>query len=63
MFVLKRLSDAERDGDGVQAVISGAGLSNDGRGQFVLSPNSKGQVLAFERAYQSGVSMQGKLTT
>ena len=28
-------------------------MSNDGRGQFVLSPNSKGQVLAFERAYQS----------
>ena len=53
MFVLKRLSDAERDGDRIHAVISGAGLSNDGRGQFVLSPNSKGQVLAFERAYQS----------
>ena len=53
MFVLKRLSDAERDGDKIQAVISGAGLSNDGRGQFVLSPNSKGQLLAFERAYSS----------
>ena len=53
MVVLKRLSDAERDGDKIQAVISGAGLSNDGRGQFVLSPNSKGQLLAFERAYSS----------
>jgi len=28
-------------------------LSNDGRGQFVLSPNSKGQVQAFERAYEA----------
>ena len=32
------------------------GWSNDGRGQFVLSPNPKGQVLAFERAYaDSGI--------
>ncbi|NJK53906.1 MAG: hypothetical protein HC936_15905 [Leptolyngbyaceae cyanobacterium SU_3_3] len=28
------------------------GLSNDGRGKHLLSPNPKGQVLAFERAYQ-----------
>ena len=53
MFVLKRLGDAERDGDRIHAVISGIGLSNDGRGQFVLSPNSKGQILAYERAYAS----------
>ncbi|MDP7171007.1 MAG: beta-ketoacyl synthase N-terminal-like domain-containing protein, partial [SAR324 cluster bacterium] len=53
MFVLKRLDDAERDGDHIHAVISGIGLSNDGRGQFVLSPNSKGQMLAYERAYES----------
>ena len=53
MFVLKRLDDAERDGDHIHAVISGIGLSNDGRGQFVLSPNSKGQMLAYERAYDS----------
>jgi acyl transferase domain-containing protein len=50
MFVLKRYHDAVRDGDRVHAVIRGTGLSNDGRGQSVLSPNSKGQVLAFERA-------------
>jgi len=53
MFLLKRLCDAERDGDRIHAVISGIGLSNDGRGQFILSPNSKGQVKAFERAYKS----------
>ncbi|WP_246029065.1 beta-ketoacyl synthase N-terminal-like domain-containing protein [Parashewanella tropica] len=51
VFVLKRLADAERDGDHIYGVISSVGLSNDGKGQFVLSPNSKGQVLAFERAY------------
>ncbi len=53
VLVLKRLEDAQRDGDHVYAVVSGVGLSNDGKGQFVLSPNSKGQVQAFERAYES----------
>ncbi|RJY18804.1 3-hydroxyacyl-[acyl-carrier-protein] dehydratase FabA [Parashewanella spongiae] len=53
VLALKRLADAERDGDNIYAVISGTGLSNDGKGQFVLSPNSKGQVQAFERAYES----------
>ncbi|MFC1235680.1 beta-ketoacyl synthase N-terminal-like domain-containing protein [Vibrio sp. F74] len=53
VLVLKRLEDAERDGDHIYAVVSGTGLSNDGRGQFVLSPNSKGQVQAFERAYET----------
>ncbi|MCZ6632966.1 MAG: PfaB family protein, partial [bacterium] len=51
MFVLKRYSDARRDGDHIYAVIQGAGLSNDGKGKSVLNPNPRGQVLAFERAY------------
>ncbi|WP_028864001.1 beta-ketoacyl synthase N-terminal-like domain-containing protein [Psychromonas aquimarina] len=52
MMVLKRHSDALRDGDKIHAVIKGGSLSNDGKGEFVLSPNSKGQVLAYQRAYQ-----------
>jgi len=52
MMVLKRHSDALRDGDTIHAIIKGGALSNDGKGEFVLSPNSKGQVLAYERAYQ-----------
>jgi len=51
MVLLKRLADAERDGDRILGVIGGIGLSNDGRGKFLLSPNPKGQQLAFERAY------------
>ena len=51
MVVLKRLEDAQRDGDTILGVIGGIGLSNDGRGKFLLSPNPKGQKLAFERAY------------
>jgi len=51
VLVLKRLEDAERDNDKIYALVNGIGLSNDGKGQFVLSPNPKGQVKAFERAY------------
>src|SRR5690606_29522244 len=31
---------------------SGVGLSNDGKGKFLLSPNPRGQALAFQRAYK-----------
>lgn len=51
MFVLKRYKDAVRDGDKIHAVISGIGLSNDGKGKFVLSPNEAGQEICYERAY------------
>jgi PfaB family protein len=51
MLVLKRYSDAVRDGDRIFASITGNGLSNDGRGKHLLSPNPKGQILAFENAY------------
>ncbi|RMG74953.1 MAG: beta-ketoacyl synthase [Chloroflexi bacterium] len=51
MFVLKRYADAIRDGDKIYALVSGIGLANDGRGKHILTPNSKGQVLALQRAY------------
>ena len=51
IVVLKRYSDAVRDGNKIHAVVAGVGTSNDGRGKHLLSPNKKGQVLAFERAY------------
>lgn len=53
MVLLKRLEDAERDRDQILGVIGGIGLSNDGRGKFLLSPNPKGQHLAFERTYDN----------
>ncbi|MBD6618874.1 hypothetical protein FNW02_24370 [Komarekiella sp. 'clone 1'] len=52
MFVLKRLSDAEKNGDRIYAVIENIGLSNDGGGKHILSPSKKGQHLALKRAYQ-----------
>jgi len=51
MFVLKRYQDAINDGDTIHAVISGIGLSNDGKGKFVLSPNQTGQEICYQRAY------------
>ncbi len=51
IVMLKRYSDAVRDGDKILATVCGNGLSNDGKGKHLLSPNPKGQILAFERAY------------
>ena len=41
--VLKRLADAERDGDRVYAVIKGLGGSSDGRALGLTAPRSEGQ--------------------
>ena len=53
MVVLKRYDHALGDGDRIYAIINGIGLSNDGKGKFVLNPNTKGQILALQRAYQN----------
>ena len=52
MLVLKRLADAERDGDRIYAVIKGVGTSSDGRFKSVYAPRSSGQALAMQRAYE-----------
>jgi acyl transferase domain-containing protein/NAD(P)H-dependent flavin oxidoreductase YrpB (nitropropane dioxygenase family)/NAD(P)-dependent dehydrogenase (short-subunit alcohol dehydrogenase family) len=55
--VLKRLADAERDGDRIYAVIKGVGASSDGRARGLTAPGIEGQVRAIERAYaKAGVS-------
>jgi len=51
MVVLKRLADAERDGDRVYAVIRGVGSSSDGRFKSIYAPRPGGQSVALERAY------------
>lgn len=57
MIVLKRLSDAERDGDRIYAVIRGIGGSSDGRDLSLTAPRPAGQMLALERAYSdAGIS-------
>ena len=57
VVILKRLEDAERDGDEIYAVIKGIGCSSDGRGLSLTAPNKEGQVLALQRAYrEAGIS-------
>ena len=57
LVALKRLADAERDGDRILGVIRGVGLSNDGRGRGFLVPSQEGQVRAIRSAYEiSGLS-------
>ncbi|GAA4033465.1 type I polyketide synthase [Allokutzneria multivorans] len=52
MFALKRLADAERDGDKVYAVIRGVGTASDGGGTAIYAPVPEGQALALRRAYE-----------
>ncbi|MBD0255210.1 MAG: SDR family NAD(P)-dependent oxidoreductase, partial [Cytophagales bacterium] len=52
MLVLKRLADAERDGDRIYAIIRGIGSSSDGRHSSIYAPVTEGQQLALERAYR-----------
>ncbi|WP_343692275.1 SDR family NAD(P)-dependent oxidoreductase [Chitinophaga sp.] len=57
MIVLKRLSDAKRDGDKIYAVIKGVGGSSDGKSLGLTAPRKAGQIKALERAYEmSGIS-------
>jgi acyl transferase domain-containing protein/NAD(P)-dependent dehydrogenase (short-subunit alcohol dehydrogenase family) len=57
MVVLKRLADAEKDGDKIYAVIRGVGTASDGKGGAVYAPISHGQARALRRAYENaGVS-------
>ncbi len=52
LFLLKRLEDAERDGDRIYAVLRGIAGSSDGRGKGITAPNPVGQRLAVERAWR-----------
>ncbi|WP_187807325.1 type I polyketide synthase [Aquipseudomonas alcaligenes] len=52
MLALKRLSDAERDGDRVYAVIKGMAGSSDGKAKGLTAPLPAGQLRAMRRAYQ-----------
>jgi acyl transferase domain-containing protein/NAD(P)H-dependent flavin oxidoreductase YrpB (nitropropane dioxygenase family)/acyl carrier protein len=56
VVVLKRLADAERDGDRIYAVIDGIAGSSDGKGLGLTAPRKEGQKRALERAYwQAGL--------
>jgi polyketide-type polyunsaturated fatty acid synthase PfaA len=51
LLVLKRLSDAERDGDRIYAVIKSVAGSSDGRDKSLTAPRPDGQLRALRNAY------------
>ncbi|MFI2436344.1 beta-ketoacyl synthase N-terminal-like domain-containing protein [Streptomyces sp. NPDC018693] len=53
VVVLKRLADAERDGDRVYAVIRGTGVASDGRAAGLVNPDPGGQALAVRQAWEA----------
>lgn len=52
LVVLKRLEDAERDGDSVLAVIAGSAVNQDGRSNGLAAPNPDAQVEVLRQAYR-----------
>ncbi|MGA1780576.1 MAG: type I polyketide synthase, partial [Planctomycetota bacterium] len=57
IVILKRLEDAERDGDRILAKLLGIGSSSDGKGTAIYAPSAEGQVRCLEAAYgTAGVS-------
>jgi len=49
--ILKTLPKALKDGDRIQGIIRGIGVSSDGRGKSLWAPRKEGQILAVQRAY------------
>ncbi|WP_041974641.1 type I polyketide synthase, partial [Geobacter sp. OR-1] len=52
IVVIKRLADAERDGDRIYCVIKGVGSSSDGKGDAIYAPSATGQKKALLDAYE-----------
>lgn len=50
MIVLKRLSDAQRDGDHIWAVIQGTATNQDGRSASLTAPNGDAQQIVIRQA-------------
>jgi len=51
--VLKRLADAERDGDRILALVKGSGVNSDGRSNGLVAPNSEAQKELLRAVYGS----------
>ncbi|MFT7598661.1 MAG: acyl transferase domain-containing protein/acyl carrier protein [Acidimicrobiales bacterium] len=51
MVALKRLEDAERDGNHIYCVVNAVGASSDGRSKSVYAPVSEGQARALTNTY------------
>ena len=52
VVVLKRLEDAQRDGDRIDAVIEGWGVNQDGRSNGITAPNQDAQTDLLQSVYR-----------
>ncbi|MEU3371812.1 beta-ketoacyl synthase N-terminal-like domain-containing protein [Streptomyces sp. NPDC006660] len=60
LLCLKRLPDAERDGDPILAVVREVRGGSDGKGRSLLAPNAEGRRFTMERTYRdSGLLPSG----
>jgi acyl transferase domain-containing protein/NAD(P)-dependent dehydrogenase (short-subunit alcohol dehydrogenase family)/acyl carrier protein len=53
VFLMKRLADAERDGDKIYALLRGMAGASDGKGKGITAPNPAGQKMCIERAWEN----------
>jgi acyl transferase domain-containing protein/SAM-dependent methyltransferase/aryl carrier-like protein/dienelactone hydrolase len=53
VVVLKRLSDAQRDGDNILAVIRGSAVNHDGRSNGLTAPNGAAQEAVLRQALKN----------
>jgi acyl transferase domain-containing protein/NAD(P)H-dependent flavin oxidoreductase YrpB (nitropropane dioxygenase family)/NAD(P)-dependent dehydrogenase (short-subunit alcohol dehydrogenase family)/acyl carrier protein len=53
VLILKRLEDAQRDGNTIHAVIKSIGASSDGKSLGLTAPSKRGQMRAMREAYAS----------
>jgi len=53
VIVMKRLNDAIKANDDIIAVIDGVGAASDGKGSSLTSPQTSGQQLAVQRAWET----------
>ena len=51
IVIVKRLSDALRDGDTIRAVIRATGVNQDGRTPGITQPSSKAQEALIRETY------------
>ena len=52
VIVLKRLSQAQADGDRIYAVIRGSGINHNGSGNGLTAPNMQAQIDLLQKVYQ-----------
>ena len=61
VIVLKRLSDALRDGDTIRAVIAGSAVMQDGRSNGLVAPNGEAQAEVIRQALRRAGVTPGQI--